>query len=119
VGSSTDTGNPPVVIIDSFLDGNSMSSVPLPTPPTLEFRADGSLRVFTSCNTGEGTYTRSATNLELARMTYTEEPCGAAGSPEAQQRIQAVMTDGELSFEIEAARLTVHHGMPGLSATSD
>jgi heat shock protein HslJ len=105
--------------IDSFLDGGTMSSFPLLTPPTLQFGTDGSLRVFTSCNTGEGTYTRSGSTLALAGMTYAEEPCDATGGQEAQDRIEAVMTDGELSFEIEAARLTVHHGAPGLSATSD
>jgi heat shock protein HslJ len=104
--------------IDSFLDGAGMSSLSLLTPPTLQFSADGSLRVFTTCNTGEGSYTRTGSTLALASMAYAEEPC-AATSREAQDRIEAVMTDGELSFEIEAARLTVHHGMPGLSATSD
>lgn len=95
-----------------------MSSLPLLTTPTLEFSADGSLRVFTTCNTGEGTYARTGSTLALAGMTYPQEPCDAMGSREAQDRIQAVMTDGELSFEIEAARLTVHHGTSGLSATS-
>jgi heat shock protein HslJ len=104
--------------IDSFLEGAAMSSFPLLTPPTLEFSADGSLRVFTTCNTGEGTYTRTGSTLALAGLTYAQEPCDATGSREAQDRIEAVMTDGELSFEIEAARLTVHQGMPGLSATS-
>jgi heat shock protein HslJ len=105
--------------IDGFLEGSSGSSVGGPTTPTLEFSADGSLHVFTGCNTGDGTYTRSGQTLLLSSMTYTEEPCDVTDSGLAQERIQAVLSPGELSFDIEAARLTLRHGEPGLQATSD
>jgi heat shock protein HslJ len=105
--------------IDTFIDGGGASSFPLQAPPTVEFRDDRSLRVFTSCNVGEGTYTLGEGVLVLSTVAYTEEGCGPPGSVAAEDRIVQVLAAGTVSYDIEAARLTLLRGTLGLSATTD
>jgi hypothetical protein len=50
---------------------------------------------------------------------HTEEGCTDAGAMQVEANVQAVLGDGNVSFEIEAARLTLMRGDRGLSATTD
>jgi heat shock protein HslJ len=104
--------------VDTLIDGGAASSVPSSQPPTLLFGADGSLAVFTGCNTGYGSYTFDSSRLVLSEINYSERGCeGADGVVEAH--VQRVMDAGELTVEIEAARLTLQRGEIGLGATTD
>jgi len=105
--------------VDTFIDGGAAAGYMLQDSPLLEFSTDGLLRVFTGCNTGQGTYTRSGQTLTLGSVPYTEEGCNPPLSALASARVIRVMSEGELSLEIEARRLTLMRGTIGLSATNE
>lgn len=105
--------------VDTFIDGAAASNVPTPASPTLQFGADGSLAVFATCNSGTGSYTRSGQTLTLGQILYSEAGCSPPSSADSEQRVMSVMQAGEVSFEIDAARLTIRRGTVGLSATTD
>jgi heat shock protein HslJ len=105
--------------IDTLISNGAASNVPSPTTPTLQFGADGSLSVFTTCNTGTGSYTRSSQTLALSAVAYTEGACGTGGNATIQAGIQSVIQAGEVTFEIEATRLTIMRGTLGLAAITE
>jgi heat shock protein HslJ len=105
--------------IDTFIDGNGATNFGLQVSPTVEFRDDRSLRVSTTCNTGEGTYTEGEGVLVLSDVFYTEEVCDPSGSVAARERIMQVLTAGTVSVEIDAARLKIQRGPLGLRATTE
>ena len=91
----------------------------MPAQPTLYFSEAGNLEIFTSCNTGGGTFTTSEEILILTDISYTEEGCRSPNAIEADAIMQAVLADGEVSFLIEAASLTITRGDLGLSARTE
>ena len=105
--------------IDTFIDGDAASNLPLQVPPTVEFADDGTFQAFTTCNTGTGAYVAEGTSLTLSEVAYSEEGCDASGSDTADVHVKSVLTDGVVTTEIEAARLTLMHGTLGISATTD
>jgi heat shock protein HslJ len=106
----------PTWVIDTLIDGGSSSSVAVEPVPNVEFRTDGTVRVSSSCNTGEGTYTSSAGSLELSDVAYSEEGCNIEANQAVAQHIQQILQDGTLSFEIDQNRLTLQRGTLGLGA---
>jgi heat shock protein HslJ len=101
--------------VDTFIEGGGASNLPLDPAPTLLFREDGSLMVDSGCNTSGGSYTVDGNEITLSDIAFTEKACpGAAGS--ADMRVQAVIRDGTLHFEIEAGRLTLMRDDVGLGA---
>ena len=83
------------------------------------FGGDGNLQVFTSCNTGEGAFVVNQQTLILSGVSYTEEVCNDQNAATADAHIQAVLTDGEVSFAIEADRMTLTRGELGLEADTE
>jgi heat shock protein HslJ len=77
------------------------------------------VQVFTGCNTGEGEYSVSGSTLNLTGIAYTEAGCGSDDLADVEDHMQSVFSDGTLSYEIEAARLTIMRGEDlGISATT-
>jgi heat shock protein HslJ len=105
--------------IDTFMDADAAFDYPGLFAPTVVFQADGSLQVFTTCNTGSGSYVVGDRVLTLSDVGYTEEPCDPTGNVAAHEHIRQVLTDGTVSFEIDAARLTLQRGTLGLGALTD
>lgn len=105
--------------IDTFIENGAASSSPSQASPTLEFGSDGTLQVFTTCNSGRGSYTRNGQTLTLASVALTALSCGATGSVASEDRIGRVLADGEVTLEIDARRLTLMRGALGLSATTE
>jgi heat shock protein HslJ len=103
--------------IDTFIQGASASNVPMAVRPTLEFGSDGTLRVFDSCNGGGADYARNGQALTLSSVGYTEVAC--SGTRVTEDRVHAVIAEGELTFTIQANRLTLMRGSSGLGATTD
>jgi heat shock protein HslJ len=101
--------------VDTFIEGDGASNLPLATEPTMVFGDDGVLQVDTTCNMGSGHYTVDGNRMLLSDMSYTDASCSGA-SAVAESRMQAVLRDGTLSFEIEARRLTLDRGSTGLAA---
>jgi heat shock protein HslJ len=100
--------------IDTVLTADAAGNLPLASDPTIVFRSDGSLQIDTTCNTGTGQYTAVGQQLALTNVTYTDKACtGASGIADAH--LQQVIRNGDVTFEIEAARLTVRRGELGFS----
>jgi len=104
--------------VDTFISADAASNLALAEPPTVRFEQEGSVEVFSGCNTGTGSFTQRDAELTLSGMAYTEEGCTDGRTMQAETSVQAVLGDGSLSFEIEAARLTLMRGGRGLSATT-
>jgi heat shock protein HslJ len=105
--------------IDTFIENGAATNFPSQVPATLEFGTDGRLSVFTTCNGGEGNYTRNGQTLTFVAVGFTAASCGPTGSAAAEERIGRVIADGEVTFEIDAGRLTILRGDLGLSATTE
>jgi len=105
--------------VDTFITGDAASDVPLAEPPTVRFEPEGSVEVFSGCNAGTGSFAQTEGELTLSGMAYTEEGCTDPRAMQAEANVQAVLSDGTASFEIEAARLTLMRGDRGLSATTN
>lgn len=106
--------------VDTFFQGGSASGFPLTTPPTLEFESGGRLSVFDTCNQGEGTYTRSGLTLTVSPVAFTEAGCPGATQMLVSARLHELfLPGGELTFEIEANRLTLMRGSAGVAALTD
>jgi heat shock protein HslJ len=103
--------------IDTFIQGAVASSSLLASPPTLEFGTDGTLQVFDSCNGGSVDYTRNGQTLTLSSVRFSEAGC--TGTRATEDGVHAVIAQGELSFEINANRLTLTRGSSGLGAKTD
>lgn len=105
-------------VIDTFITGDAASNVPLQVEPTILFEEDGSFEAFDTCNTLNGNYAVDNTELTLSNVSTTDEACGDMGQT-AREHIGQVMNNGTVSFEIEAARLTLMRDDLGLGATTD
>jgi len=103
--------------IDTFIQGASASNVPMAVRPTLEFGSDGTLRVFDTCNGGGADYARNGQALTLSSVGFTEVAC--SGTRVTEDRVHEVIAEGELTFTIQANRLTLMRGSSGLGATTD
>lgn len=109
--------------IDTFIDGGTASGGPLLAAPTLEFGEDGTVTVFTTCVQGAGVYDTGIEppeeTLTFGQFSYPEETCDEEGSTFAHDHIVSVMTQGEVTFTIDEARLTIMRGDIGLGATTE
>jgi heat shock protein HslJ len=105
--------------VDTFITADAASNFALAESPTVRFEQDGAVEIFSGCNTAGGSFTQSDGELTLSGIAYTERGCPEPGAMQAEASVQAVLSDGTVSFEIEAARLTLMRGDRGLSATTD
>jgi heat shock protein HslJ len=105
--------------IDTFISGGAASSSPATAVPTVQFAVDGSFQFFTTCNTGEGSYTRNGQTLTLANVSNTDVACASEANRFVEASVQRVLTAGDVTFEIEASRLTLQRGTFGLGAKTD
>jgi len=99
--------------IDTLISGGGASNVPLSRAATIQFNEDSSLSANTSCNTSGGSYVVDGDTLTLTGVGYTERGCDA---PMIESLIQAVLSNGTLTFSIEANRLSLDRGDVGLRA---
>ena len=95
------------------------SNFPFQVSPTVEFRDDTTVQVFTTCSVGEGTYSVGEGALFLSEMTYAEEVCDPSGSVATHDFITGVFSAGRRNFEIDATRLIIMNGPIGVGATTE
>lgn len=105
-------------VVDSLIQGG-VAQAGFPANPTVRFDTQGNVQVFTGCNSGSGDYELMGTELTLTGMIYTEEVCGEVPSIPVEEHIEQVLQDGTVSFQIQAARLTVMRADIGFMATTE
>jgi heat shock protein HslJ len=108
----------PIWTIDTLIDGGAASNVPTAATPTLQFGSDGTIEVFTGCNSGTGSYTREGQTLVLSAIPYTLRGCAAAETA-VGSHVTRVINAGEVTFEIDAARLSIQRGDIGIRALTE
>jgi heat shock protein HslJ len=78
---------------------------------TLRLASAGGAQVDTGCNRAEGRYQLDGDRITLSGLAYSEEGCAL---PLLEDKVQAVLSDGVLEFQIESQRLTLTRGTSGL-----
>jgi heat shock protein HslJ len=103
----------PTWTVDSIISGQAVSSIPDGVVATLQFAADGSVRVNTSCNTGTSQVEVAGGTIRFGPIALTKKACpGAAGEMEAA--VLAVLRSEQVGYKIEARTLTLTAGDRGL-----
>lgn len=103
----------PTWVLTSIISGDAVSSVPDGVIASLTFTDDGSVDVQPGCNSGGGTYTVEGDRIGFGPIALTKMACaGAAGDVEAD--VLAVLSAGEVTFNIDAATLMLQVGDIGL-----
>ncbi len=106
--------------IDTVYAAGTASGGWNPDPaPTVTFGSDGNVSAQTPCGRGSGTYTIDGDAITLANIAYVEETCSAPEHQDLDTSIRDVLTDGQLTYEIEAASLTLMRGDIGLGARAE
>lgn len=107
-------------VIDTLIEGGAASNAPIEPPPTVVFQEDGSLLVFTGCHTGSGTHAANQVvqAIPLSSILYTEEGCNSPGSAAISDHVAAVLSEGTIYYELDAARLTLTRNTLGLGAVA-
>jgi len=101
--------------VNSFIEGGGVTGGGTGAsmrPATLRFGADGKVVVDTTCNQGQGRYLVDGDRVTLSELAYTEEGCAL---PLLEDKLQAVLSDGVLQFEIKARQLKLTRGAIGLN----
>jgi heat shock protein HslJ len=103
--------------LTSIIDGEGASSVPAGVePPTLVFAEDGSVGLFTGCNSGSTSVEITDTTAVFAPPVTTLIGCdGDAGVVEAA--VLAVV-DGQVDLVVDGDQLTLGKGEDGLAFTA-
>lgn len=98
--------------LDGLRSGDAVSSVPADVVASLEI-AGGQASVATGCNTGNGSVQIAAGKLTFGPIATTKMACG----PDAMSVETAVLSvlSGEVSYTIDADRLTIDAPNVGLS----
>lgn len=110
--------------IDTFITATAAWSSTTQMAPTLEFGADGSVTVFTTCVQGTGSWDSGIEpppegELTLGTVSYPEEPCDESSNTMMHDHIVSIIAQGEVTFTIDETRLTVMRGDVGLGARAE
>ncbi len=99
--------------LTTILDADVASSVPGAAMATLLFSADGTVDVYTGCNSGGGHFTVDGDQITIDQLVQTAMACpGSAG--EIEQAVLRVLKAGTLTYSIDAATLTLEADGHGL-----
>ena len=113
----------PTWTIDTFIEGEgasgAASSVNMSDDPTVVFGKDGSVQIYTGCTNGVGNYTTAGNTITLGSVGYDDVVCSDASLNQVDAHVQQVLSEGTLSYEINATRLTLQHDNMGLSAYTE
>lgn len=103
--------------IESLITASAVSTVGSSFPkPTITFESDGTFAVETACNTGNGKYTATATGLSFSGVSFTSSTCTGSVTAVYFSQITALFADGDATYDIEAAMLTIMRGTVGMGA---
>lgn len=117
-----DAGAEPVPLIGTvweireLTDRNSASGG-FDVQPTVTFTPDGTVEVFTGCNVGRGGYEVAGDSITFPDgIGYTEEGCTDSGLSSVEEHMQAVFTDGEVTYSLSDDELVIERGDLGVRA---
>lgn len=101
--------------VDSFLDGDAVSSVPGRAVATLTLLDDGTLEMRSSCNQARAAYqlTEDEQVLVLSDVEMTTESCDDERD-DLEGAVMELLRADELAVDIEADTLTLTEGDKGL-----
>lgn len=103
--------------LDSIIEGDAVSSVPMGVTATLTFADDGTVAIQPGCNTGRSDYTIDGDTITFGPVALTRMACeGAAG--QVENAVLAVLDSGPLDFTIDGGRLTLQGPDSGLGFTA-
>ena len=86
--------------------------------PTVTFNEDGTVRVVTGCNTGEGTHEHTESTIDLGEIPYTEAGCPSGERADVEAHIQAVFTEGMVTYSFNGQTLAIDRGALGVRASA-
>lgn len=93
--------------VESLLDGQSASSVPIGAQAFLEFMPDGKVTGNTGCNSLGGSYTQQDGTITFTDIATTKIAC--PGDIGALERSVLAVVEGKVEAEISADRLELTH----------
>ena len=95
--------------LDTLISNEAASSLPADVdPPTLEIAEDGTLTLFSGCNTGGGTAVIGEDTLELEPLRLTMMAC--EGEPGTVEAAVLAVLDGTVEVAIDGKVLTLTKG---------
>lgn len=103
-------------VIDTFIEDDAASTFSLDVSPSVEFRSDGTISLYTGCNDGTGTYSLDGNMILVSMEWYTEAGCADDNSQEAEAHIVSLFMN-DLVYSIDANRIhlmSVSTGVSGL-----
>jgi heat shock protein HslJ len=117
LGPSAATPSRPLVgttwTLETMTEREAASSVPADVEaPTLRIDADGQAAVTTGCNTGGAAVVVNDASLTFGPMRLTKVAC--KGEPQAVETAVLAVLDGDVTFAIEGAQLTLTKATQGL-----
>lgn len=103
--------------LNSIISTDVVSSVPAGATATLSFTDDGRVDIQDGCNSGGGHFTVAEGTIQFSDIVSTQMLCsGAAG--EVAAAVTAVLAAGQVTYQIDAANLTIMAGGNGLQFTA-
>ena len=94
-------------IIDTIFNDETASSLMLNVEPYVQFGNDGSLDLFTACNSGMGTYTEIETGvLDISVEAYSDAWCGDENSQTMESQMVFLFLD-LVEYSIDGSRITL------------
>lgn len=106
-------------IIDSFIDGEDISTMNLTSIPNVTFSADGQVDLNTGCNGGFGVYALSGDTMTVTMEGYTDAICPDDISQSAEFYVTSVFMGPTLGVSLDENRLTLMNGSIGISAYTE
>ena len=106
-------------VIDSIIEGESMSTVMRKDEPRLWFLEDGTFAISSACMDGGGRYTTDGDQMVLSEVSIDAVACEDPSAMAFDEHVQDVLADGALTHEIDSSRLTIARGDAGISAKAE
>ena len=100
--------------IDSYIDGEVVTTYNLQSTPNFMFASDGTFSLNTGCNGASGTYTDTSGSLSISIDVITDAIC--EGDINTVEGHVFQIFNGNPSYEIDAQRITLTAGDKGISA---
>lgn len=105
----------PTWTVDTIIQGDVAQHGTWPDPATLEFGSDGTVDVFTGCNSGSGTYQVSGNELRFESVAVTERACLDQATMQLETAVLGVVSGPQpVTWEITVDRLSLRGDDVGL-----